>query len=72
VRATAGYWSSLAAMIALAHRALGAAVSAFLRALSRSRHNEGGQRRIDVIAFLHIAQALGFDASRAIKAIEKR
>ena len=33
---------------------------------------EGGERRIDVIEFLHIARALGFDASRAIRAIEKR
>ena len=33
---------------------------------------EGGERRIDVIEFLHIARALGFDAARAIRAIEKR
>jgi ribosome-binding protein aMBF1 (putative translation factor) len=33
---------------------------------------EGGERRIDVIEFLHIARALGFDASRAIRFIEKR
>ena len=31
---------------------------------------EGGERRIDVIEFLQIARALGFDASRAIRAIE--
>jgi transcriptional regulator with XRE-family HTH domain len=33
---------------------------------------EGGERRIDVIEFLHIARALGFDASRAIRTIEKK
>jgi transcriptional regulator with XRE-family HTH domain len=33
---------------------------------------EGGERRIDVIEFLHIARALGFDASRGIRAIEKK
>ena len=59
-------------MIALAHRALEAVISAFLRALSRPRRNAGGERRTDVIEFLHIARALGFDASRAIRAIEKR
>lgn len=33
---------------------------------------EGGERRIDVIEFLHIARAVGFDASRAIRTIEKK
>jgi transcriptional regulator with XRE-family HTH domain len=33
---------------------------------------EGGERRIDVVEFLHISRALGFDASRAIRVIEKK
>ena len=33
---------------------------------------EGGERRIDVIEFLRITRALGVDASRAIRTIEKR
>lgn len=33
---------------------------------------EGGERRLDVVEFLHIARALSFDASRAIRAIEKK
>lgn len=33
---------------------------------------EGGERRIDVIEFLTIARALGFDPARAIRQIEGR
>ena len=32
---------------------------------------ESGQRRIDVVEFLELAEALGFDPSKAISALKK-
>jgi transcriptional regulator with XRE-family HTH domain len=32
---------------------------------------ESGQRRVDVVEFMEIAEAIGFDAAKAISALKK-
>jgi transcriptional regulator with XRE-family HTH domain len=34
-------------------------------------HLESGQRRVDVVEFLELADALGFDAEKALAAVKK-